>query len=358
MAPAFSHDVVIVGAGPAGSVAALSLARAGKRVALIDRATFPRAKTCGNCLHPRTWEIWDRLGLTESFRSLPHCDMEGFDIQCEGRPVHRQDFTTRGPRSVSRYVLDDWLLGHARTAGVAFFPATNVTDCNAESGTVQTSSGEFRARLVLGADGRNSAIARHAGLLPPPRRCHRIAWQATLPAPPELDRHIHLQVFEEGYFGYSRFAPGKAVVSMVLDARRSQDPVAIIRRFLPRLPEQDWLRMNPITRAPARVGRDRVWLVGDSAQVMEPFTGEGMLFALTTGLLASEAACAALEEDHVAPALADYARKHRSLYARGAWVNAFSRWMLGKPWHITRIMRRVPFPRPVLALLSRQIQLA
>jgi flavin-dependent dehydrogenase len=185
-----------------------------------------------------------------------------------------------------------------------------------------------------------------------------VAWQATLPAPSELDRHIYLQVFEEGYFGYSRFAPDKAVVSMVLDARHSHDPAAIVRRFLPQLPDQEWLRMNPITRAPAKVGRGRVWLVGDSAQVMEPFTGEGMSFAMTTGLLASEAACAALEQDRVAPALADYARKHRALYARSAWVNAFTRWILSKPWHVTRIIRHIPFPRPVVALLSRQIQLA
>jgi flavin-dependent dehydrogenase len=354
----FLHDVVVVGAGPAGSVAALSLARAGKRVALIDRATFPRAKTCGNCLHPRTWEIWDRLGLTESFRTLPHCDMEGFDIQCEGRPVHRQDFTASGPRAISRYVLDEWLLGHARAAGVDFFPATTVADVDAKSGAVQTSAGEFRARLILGADGRNSTVARHAGLMPPSQRCHRVAWQATLPAPPELDRHIYLQVFEEGYFGYCRFAPGKAVVSLVLDARRSHDPAAIVRRFLPELPEQEWLRMNPITRAPAQVGRGRVWLVGDSAQVMEPFTGEGMSFALATGLLASEAACSALENDRFAPALAGYSRKHRALYARHAWVNAFSRWILGRPWHVTRIIRHIPFPRPVVAFLSQQIQLA
>jgi len=116
--------------------------------------------------------------------------------------------------------------------------------------------------------------------------------------------------------------------------------------------------MNPITRAPARVGRDRVWLVGDSAQVMEPFTGEGMSFALATGLFAAEASRSALENDRVAPALADYARKHRSLYARYARVNAFTRWILSRPWHVTRIIRHVPFPRPVVAFLSQQIQLA
>ena len=355
---AYSHDVVVVGAGLAGSSAALALARAGRSVALLDRATFPRPKICGNCLHPRAWQIWERLGLTRSFRELPHVELAGFEIQCEGRRLHRVDFSERGPRAVSRYVLDDWLLGHARAAGVAFFPGTTVTGVDAESGEVRTSGGEFRARLILGADGRNSVVARQAGLMPPPRRCHRIGWQATLPASNGLDDHVYMQIFEEGYYGYCRFGGDQAVVSMVLDARRGTDPAAMARRFLPQVPDQAWLRLSPVTRAPALPGRGRVWLAGDSARVMEPFTGEGMSFALATGLLAAEAAGPALAADRLEPALADYARRHRALYRQDAWVNGFTRWLLGEPMRLTRIVRRVPFPGFALDWLSRQIQLA
>jgi flavin-dependent dehydrogenase len=358
MASTFSHDAVVVGAGLAGSSVALALASRGHRVALVDRANFPRQKVCGNCLHPRTWKIWEKLGLAASFRALPHAQIAGFDIQCEGRPVHRLDFTNRGPRSISRYVLDDWLLGHAQTAGVEVLSGTTVTGVDPESGVVQTSAGQLRARIVFGADGRNSIVARLAQLMPAARRCHRVAWQASLPAPAQLDRHVHLQIFEEGYYGYCRFGDDEAVVSMVLDARRCADPAEAARRYLPDVPEQEWLRMSPITRAPARTGRGRVWLVGDSARVMEPFTGEGMSFALATGLLAAESAGPALESDRLAPALARYARNHRALYARDAWVNGFTRWILREPQRLTRLLRRVPFPPFALNLLSRQIQLA
>ena len=70
-----SHDIVIVGAAPAGSLAALVLARAGHRVALLDRAAFPRAKVCGNCINPSAWKIWQRLELTDSYAALPHQEL-------------------------------------------------------------------------------------------------------------------------------------------------------------------------------------------------------------------------------------------------------------------------------------------
>ena len=352
------HDAVIVGAAPAGSVAALVLARAGKRVALLDRAAFPRTKVCGNCVNPSTWKIWRHLGLEESFAALPHQDYTGFAIHCEGRTVYEHDFRSphQGPRGIGRDVLDDWLRLEAQKAGAEFFPETTVTSVDPAEGIVQTSRGEFRGELVLGADGRNSLVARQGGLMPPPRRCHRVAWQASIPAPPELDDHIHLHVFEEGYFGFSRYSPTQAVISMVLDARRTQDPDKFARRYLPPFAPVDWLRMNPITRANARLGTGRVWLVGDAARVVEPFTGEGISFALSTGLLAAETALRGFQRHDLAAARAHYARAHRRLYRRRAWVNLIVHWALVAPSRTVRIVRKMEhLPRSLVTLLSRRV---
>lgn len=348
--------MVVVGAGPAGSTAALALARAGQRVALLDRASFPRPKICGNCINPSAWEVWEKLGLTESFRALPHCEIEGFTIECEGHSLYRGNFQPplQGPRAVSRDVLDDWLRREGQAAGVDFFPNTTVTGVDPE-GIVKTTAGEFRARLIFGADGRNSIVARHSGLMPPPRRCHRIAWQTTVPAPSDLDHHVHMQIFEEGYFGFCRYSNQSAVMSMVLDSRRTHDPLAAVRRFFPHFPEAEWLRMNPITRAAAGVGRGRVWLVGDSARVVEPFTGEGISFALSTALLAAENALEALKNERIEAALKHYDRLHRRLYRRRAWVNTLVRALLIEPWRTVRIVRRVSFPRPLTAFLARRV---
>jgi flavin-dependent dehydrogenase len=352
-----SHDVIIVGAAPAGSIAALVLARAGHRVALLDRAFFPRTKVCGNCVNPSAWEIWHRLGLTEAYAALPHHEPTGLAIHCEGRLLYEQDFQPpqRGPRAIARDVLDDWLRREAQNVGAEFFPETTVTGLDAKSGLVQTSRGEFSGQLIFGADGRNSLVARQSGLMPPPRRCHRVAWQTSIPAPPSLDDRTHMHVFEEGYFGFCRYSPTHAVISMVLDSRRTQDPLLLVRRYLPRFEQQEWLRMNPITRAPARTGAGRVWLLGDAARVVEPFTGEGITFALSTGHLAAEAALTGLARNDLSAALAGYARQHRQLYRRRAWVNTLLRWTLTTPSYPVRLLRKVDLLPGLVSFLSHRV---
>ena len=317
---------------------------------------FPVPKICGNCINPNAWKAWEKLGLTESFRALPHSEIAGFTITCESRSLYQETFRPPfvGPRAVSREILDDWLRREGEASGVEFFPSTTVTGID-PAGIVRTTAGDFRAQLIFGADGRNSIVARQSGLMPPPRRCHRIAWQATVPAPLELDRHVHMQIFEEGYFGFCRDSADSAVMSMVLDSRRTHDPLAAVRRFLPDFPEVEWLRMNPITRAAAGVGCGRIWLLGDSARVVEPFTGEGISFALSTALLAAEAAMEGLANNRLEPALKRYARSHCWLYARRAWVNTLVRALLKEPRRTVRLVRSVSFPRPVTSFLAHQV---
>lgn len=350
-----THDVVIVGAAPAGSLAALVLARAGYKVAMLDRAAFPRTKVCGNCINPVAWDVLGGLGLADSYASLPHQQLTGFTVNCEGRFLFGQEFSRRAPRAVGREVFDDWLCREAQKAGAEFFPETTVTGVDPVRGNVQTTRGEFSGKLVFGADGRNSLIARQSGLMPPPKRCHRVAWQASIPAPDDLDDQVHMHLFEEGYFGYCRYSPTQAVLSMVLDSRRTQDPLLLARRCFPYFPEQGWLRMNPITRAIASTGVERIWLVGDAARVVEPFTGEGIAFALSTGKLAAEAAIRGLARNDVASALKAYRREHRRLYRRRAWINSFIRWALTTPSYTVRILRVMKSSPALVSFLSHRV---
>jgi flavin-dependent dehydrogenase len=116
--------------------------------------------------------------------------------------------------------------------------------------------------------------------------------------------------------------------------------------------------MNPITRAPARLGRDRVWLLGDAARVVEPFTGEGITFALSTGILAAETAITGLARNDLATALASYSLAHRKLYRERAWVNTLLRLTLTTPRHLVRLLRKVDLVPGVVSFLSRRVHAA
>jgi flavin-dependent dehydrogenase len=116
--------------------------------------------------------------------------------------------------------------------------------------------------------------------------------------------------------------------------------------------------MNPITRAAARIGSGRVWLLGDAARVVEPFTGEGIIFALTTGLLAAEAALPGLARNDPASALAIYSRQHRQLYRRRAWVNTLLRWLLTTPSRPVRVLRKFDFLPGIVPFLAHRVHAA
>jgi flavin-dependent dehydrogenase len=99
----------------------------------------------------------------------------------------------------------------------------------------------------------------------------------------------------------------------------------------------------------------RVWLAGDSARVVEPFTGEGIYFALRTGLLAAEAALGGMEKDDFGTAFAAYARGHGKLYRRRSWVNTLTRWALVSPARTVRLLRRVKPGPALVSFLSDRV---
>src|SRR5947199_1287415 len=167
-------DVAIVGGGPAGSSCGAFCAMAGLQSLVLDREKFPREKVCGDCLNPSCWPVLERLELAEKLRDLPHsklCSVAFIAIDgCE--VIVDLPSGADCEISVKRSLFDDLLLRRARELGADVHEQTTVSGLHQNGGwRIETASGEiFHAQILIGADGRNSTVARLCNLLPRPER--------------------------------------------------------------------------------------------------------------------------------------------------------------------------------------------
>jgi flavin-dependent dehydrogenase len=317
-------DVVIAGAGPAGSIAALILSRHGKKVLVLEKDTFPRGKVCGDSLNPRCGVIWQRYGLETSFARLPHARTAGFVLERDGSPVLRHRFRGAATWSVDRAVLDAWLAEEAQASGATYRFGVSVQGLTATG--VRTSGEEIAAPLVIGADGRNSVIGRLSGLARASAPCRRIGWQAFIERP-TLDDCVHMNVFPGGYYGVSRIDAVRATLTMVLFAGHDLTPDHVLARYFPGAVATPWKSIHPISRQPWRVTDGRIWLVGDAARVLEPFTGEGISSAIATAEMAARQILAA-DRIGLETAARGYRRAHARFYGWRMLTNTAMRWAL------------------------------
>jgi menaquinone-9 beta-reductase len=298
-------DVIVVGGGPAGATVGAFCAQRGLRVALFERTRFPRHKVCGDVINPNCWPVLERLGAADKVRNLPHHEIDG------------ALFTTTETRTITiplppatvairRNLFDAVLLEHARACGVHVFENTTIHEISADGHEV-TSEDRYSTRNgIIGADGRNSIVARKAGLTRTQRTSNGyIAFQSHFRAPEALDHRVQLHLFRGGYCGLVRVDAERVNLCIVTDrqgARHHQDCEALFahtvwqnQRFRalgvapePLEPLESAHPLRASMNVPARNG---VFLTGDALRVMEPFTGQGIFFALRTGELAAEAIC-------------------------------------------------------------------
>jgi len=315
-------------------MAALVLSRAGRRVLVLEKSTFPRSKVCGYSLNPGCWPILKKYGLTERFDKLPHFDLAGFTLEQEGTPIVRHSFQAHRSRIVERGVLDQWLAQEAQDSGALYHFGVTVKDIAA--GRVETSSGEYEAPIIIGADGRNSIVARISRLARPSGHCGRVAWQTFIDTPSVGD-HVHMNVFPEGYYGVNHIDSTRTNITLVLFSEAKVSPEEIVRRYLPGAAYQSWKSVHPISRRPWKVTNGRCWLVGDAARILEPLTGEGIYSAIATAEMASHHILS-IEKIGVDAAVANYQRQHRRFYGSRTLVNSLVHWAVEDSSRSTRIM--------------------
>ncbi|HEU0335756.1 MAG TPA: geranylgeranyl reductase family protein [Gaiellaceae bacterium] len=313
-------DVLVVGAGPAGSATALHLARGGARVVLAERARFPRDKPCGG-------------GLTG--RALRHAPCP-VDAVVEDRVAcfelglrYRRRFERRSETPLilmtQRRRLDALLAEQAAAAGADLREAARVEDVVVAPDGVTARLGEIRlhASVVVGADGANGTVARAAGLGEGIVR--GVALEANVPwGRLDPERYRGRAVVELGVVpgGYGWVFPKQTHANLGVGGWGGEGPR--LRGQLARLAHAHGLTDGdlaetkghrlPMRRLGAPAARGRVLLVGDAAGLVDPLSGDGIYEAFVSARLAAEAILAG-DLDGYAAALAGALDHH----ARASW---------------------------------------
>jgi len=376
-----SCDVVIIGAGPAGSSSAISLARLGYSVALLDREQFPREKLCGDFINPSNWPILRALGVEREILARARQRVTGFRItSVAGDEAECPLPLTSGERfglGLSRATLDHILIEKAQGENVTVLRNCRIKRLTRKdspwhlefdhAGTIET----LQARVLIGADGRHSWVAHHLGLTrSADMRGRAVAFQLRLQCRGGLGDRVEIHLFPGGYVGLLGLGENLVNLCLAVDKERLPDDRPFARLLESRLPLNPHLKTilsrsepagelrstYPVYFSPRRSFADNVLLVGDAARVNEPVSGEGIYFALKSGLLAAETIDAAFGAgDFSAARLLGYEAACRSEFRLRRGVNALIRALIYRPALASPLIRFSAKRRRLLDSIVRTV---
>lgn len=368
------YDAVVIGGGPAGSITAILLVRLGWRVALVERRRPNEGKTCGHCLSMRAIPMLASIGLEHLIRetAVGETDtMLAYTPQSSDHPVAYPAPSLITPRDR----LDHRLIGEARACGVHVFQpaAARVRNDrgNEHGGEVAvrpTRDGRgrphiARAPLLIGADGLRSRVAQAFNLRSAPAPGRKFGFSMRCEAagddlPPGM---IHMFMTPAGYLGVVRES-ARAVHAAALVQRAHDEqvrhPHALLRELSESFPplrvlsdaSPSVLAAGPMPDRPRRVAAHGAALVGDAAGYVEPFTGEGMTWAIESAITLAEVCCDTLPGRWTDYEARTYQVQHHRTIARR---QRLCRWIssgLQRPWVWQRLMRY----RAVSSFLGRR----
>lgn len=322
------YDAIIIGGGPAGSSAAISLSQRGARVLVLEEKRMPRGKLCGEFITPECFPTLERFGVMERMLAAGAQKIVRVSlVVASGKSVQTHvsgmsDDATWA-MSLSRARFDQILFDRAREAGATCLEGVAVNGCVFdERGTRRVEAlslkegarVSFEAPVIIDASGRNSRLMvdkreRIAG-----RRGSRLyALKAHFNGVQGIDDQVELYFFPQGYGGLSLVEDGLVNLCFIVTEQALKDaagdPSRVVEQTLMnnRLarermrgaePAGKWHSAGPLTFGRRRLARDGIIAIGDASGMIDPFTGTGIQMALRTGEMAAEAIVKAMGAVH------------------------------------------------------------
>jgi menaquinone-9 beta-reductase len=341
-------DVIIIGAGPGGSSAAYLLANAGMRVALLDKAVFPRNKLCGGMLSERTEKVYKSI-FGGGWQDIHEFSCTGAKFFYRERLLNEVN-NYRKIYFASRTTLDHHLVQLACARGATLMEKCCVSSVEMNSGLVRLTNGSvIRSNFIIGADGVSSIAAKNIGASIKNRK---LATGLEIEFPRQGNMADLSQ--PEIYFGFVRWGyswvlPKKDTLTIGIAglAQKNHSLKESFQIFLKQvcshIPDIKWQgHPIPFCNFMLRPGRANILLVGDAAGFVEPVTGEGIAFAMQSASYAAHAILDAAHSGDPQSALQHYKRHYAPLarlLKQAKWMRYFVFSNLSEKFFIKALQR-------------------
>lgn len=289
-------DAIIIGAGPAGATAAYLLANHGRTVLLIEKKKFPRDKVCGCCLSGRAVTLLHDNGLADVLTDSLPCNHFIMGVNQSQLRV-----STSNGLTISRRTLDQRLVERAIQAGATYLDETTATIKQANNAFRKVEISHLdrkltvRAKIVLacGGLGQNLGAMKSDEHIEPN---NKVGFAAILPNSADYDSEtIYMALGSSGYVGLKSLEDGRMNLAAAIKAshiKKEKGCSSIVERLIEQagfpevagMAKADWVGTPLLTRQRERLADDRVFVLGDAAGYVEPFTGEGMAWAFSSAV--------------------------------------------------------------------------
>ena len=326
-----TYDIIIVGAGPAGSAASLYASKHGLKILLVDKESFPRDKICGDALSGKSVAVLRELNLLEKTQNLPGAHIQSIVFSSPDHTSFRLDLTKTSIKNIPKgFVIrrknfDAFLFNEAKRRVTTTLENFTVTDLILEDGYVRGIKGNekgnneelyFHSNLVFGADGYKSIIARKCDLYEHDPRHWVVALRCYYKNVADLTDQIELHYVDEvipGYFWIFPLEEDYANVGIGIlheykkrknvDLKKSLEETIASEYFRDRFKNAEPLEKPmgwnlPVGSIRRKSYGDGFLLLGDAAGLIDPFTGEGIGNAMYSAKFAVQTAVGAIKSNN------------------------------------------------------------